>query len=243
GSKRFLTVPPFAPPHCAAMLNFDAVGRLGTGRLLALGAASAREWKPLLHDIRNRTGAPFEIVLDDPGGSDQRTFIDAGIPAVQFFTGPHADYHTPGDTADKVDSAGLRAVTLAAWQLVERSARPDTVLHAPGAAPTVASGAAAAPGSPGGMGSSGAPGSAAGPGSSASRKVTLGTVPDFAYEGAGVRLSGVVPGSPAEKAGLTAGDIIVRLGSTPITDLRAFAGGLKPLNPGDQGQGRVTRGG
>ena len=247
GSKHFLTAPEFAPPRCAAMLNFDTVGRLGRGRLLALGAGSAQEWKLLLHDIRNRTGAPLEIVSDDPGGSDQKSFIDAGVPALQFFTGPHADYHTPGDTPDKVDGAGLQTVTLAGWELAEQLARPDLTLH-PVNGPTAASASRPAPESgaapvSGLPGPGAPPGSSATPGSSGARRVSLGTIPDFAYEGAGVRLSGVVPGSPAEKAGLTAGDIIVRLGSTTIPDLRAFADALKPLNPGDKVRVVFTRDG
>lgn len=234
GSKRFLSAPEFAPSNCGAMINFDTVGRLGSGRLLVLGAGSAPEWGTILQAIR--TGAPLEIAPGDPGGSDQKTFIDAGVPAVQFFTGPHADYHTAGDTPDKIDATGLKLVTLAAWELVGVLAPQGTALHATNPAPSAASGSPPAPGSGTAPGSGGA-------GSGATRRVTLGTVPDFAYEGAGVRLSGVVPGSPAEKAGLTAGDIIVKLGETPITDLRAFSDALKPLRPGDRVQVVFTRDG
>jgi hypothetical protein len=232
GSKHFLTTPGFASARVAAMLNLDTVGRLGSGRLLVLGAGSAREWTPLLQTVRTRTGAPVEIVAGDPGGSDQKSFIDGGIPAIQLFTGAHADYHAPGDTADKIDPDGLKVVTLFAWVLLEELAHPDTVLDAVvRGAPASAAGASAAlpPG--------------ASPPASGARRVTLGTVPDFAYEGAGVRLSGTVPGSPAEKAGLAAGDVIVKLGATPIADLRAFSDALKTLSPGDKVQVVFTRDG
>ncbi|GEM_PF-3087498 len=66
------------------------------------------------------------------------------------------------------------------------------------------------------------------------RKVTLGTLPDFGYQGEGVQLEGVVAGSPADQAGLRKGDRIVRIGATPINDLRAFSELLKTLNPGDR---------
>jgi S1-C subfamily serine protease len=68
--------------------------------------------------------------------------------------------------------------------------------------------------------------------------VSLGTVPDFAFEGPGYRLSGVVPGSPAEKAGLREGDVIVRLGDSPVVSLRDLSAAMRSLAPGD----RVTVG-
>ena len=72
------------------------------------------------------------------------------------------------------------------------------------------------------------PQGAASPGAAgtSSRKVSLGTVPDFAFPGPGVRLDGVVPGSPAEKAGLAKGDVIVALGDRDVADLRAFSQAL-----------------
>ncbi len=66
------------------------------------------------------------------------------------------------------------------------------------------------------------------------RKVSLGTIPDFAYKGEGCRLSGVVPGSPAEAAGLREGDIIVRIGSDAVHNLRGFSDILKSLDPADR---------
>jgi S1-C subfamily serine protease len=63
--------------------------------------------------------------------------------------------------------------------------------------------------------------------------VSLGTLPDFTYDGEGYKISDVTPGSPAAQAGLQAGDIIVRLGTTTIANLRAFANALKALQPGE----------
>jgi S1-C subfamily serine protease len=64
--------------------------------------------------------------------------------------------------------------------------------------------------------------------------VSLGTVPDFAFAGPGMKLDGVVPGSPAEKAGLAKGDVILKLGDVDTPDLRAFSAALKGLAPGSR---------
>ncbi|MGD2112179.1 MAG: M20/M25/M40 family metallo-hydrolase, partial [Gammaproteobacteria bacterium] len=90
-----------------AMINLDTVGRLGERSLLALGTGTAREWSHILRGAGYVTGVPVTPVADDIGSSDQTSFIGAGVPAVQLFSGAHADFHRPGDTADRIDSAGL----------------------------------------------------------------------------------------------------------------------------------------
>jgi aminopeptidase N len=150
--------------------------------------------------------------MNDPGGSDQKSFLEAGVPAVQLFTGANADYHTPKDTPDKVDGGGLVKVAATAHEIVDYLAGRAEPLTSriPGA-------------------SAAAPPSASGP-----RRASLGTIPDYAYEGSGVRITGTVPGSPAEKAGLKEGDVIVKLGETPIAGLHGFSDALKALAPGSK---------
>lgn len=191
-----------------AMVNLDSVGRLGAGKILVLGTGSASEWVHVFRGAGFVTGAPVESVASDPGGSDQVSFQERGIPAVQLFTGPHPDYHAPNDTPEKIDAEGIAKVAAVAREAIEYLAGR--------AEPLTSTGARSA-----GAGESGS-----------SRKVSLGTVPDFAFEGEGVRLSGVVPGSPAERAGLAQGDVIVALGEAETPDLRSFSEALKSLDPG-----------
>ena len=75
---------------------------------------------------------------------------------------------------------------------------------------------------------------AAPPSTKTERKVSLGTIPDFAYNGKGFRLSGVVPGSPAEAAGMKEGDVIIRINTIPVGGLKEFSDILKTLKPGDR---------
>ncbi|GAB6064741.1 M20/M25/M40 family metallo-hydrolase [Deferrisoma palaeochoriense] len=210
GSKHFVAQGrPVPPDRTLAMVNLDTVGRLGDGKLLVLGTGTAREWVHIANGAGYVTGVRVEPVARDVGGSDQVSFVEAGVPAVQLFTGPHADYHRPTDTPDKLDYTGLVRVVEVAREFVAYLAdRREPLTPADAKAPTPA-----------------------GPGR---RKVSLGTVPDFAFPGPGVRLSGVTPGSPAEAAGLEEGDVIVGLGSEEIQSLADLGRALKAHAPGDR---------
>jgi hypothetical protein len=192
------------------MLNLDAVGRLGDQPLMILGTASAREWVHIFQGAGYVTGVTVRAVADDLGSSDQARFIEQGIPAVQVFSGAHADYHRPSDTVDKIDADGLVKVAAVVKEALEYLAsRPDRLnVTLPGQQESA-------------------------PSSTSGRRVMLGTVPDFAFDGTGVRLSGVTADTPAARAGLQPGDIIVSLNNEAVQDLRAYAKLLKALQPGD----------
>jgi hypothetical protein len=195
---------------CVGMVNLDTVGRLGKNRLLVLGAGSAKEWVHIFRGAGFVTGVDVETVSLELDSSDQKSFQDAGVPAVQLFSGPHLDYHRSTDTADKIDADGMVKVASVAKEAIEYLATRDRPLTA-------------ATGTP----------SPAAPPSKGERKVSLGTIPDFAYSGNGFRLSGVVAGSPAEAAGLKEGDVVVRMNNVAVTGLKDFSDLLKTLHPGD----------
>ena len=216
GSKR-LAAKLAAEGTVFAMVNLDSVGRLGEGKLLVLGTGTASEWPHVFRGAGFVTGVPVEPVAADPGGSDQVSFQEQGVPAVQLFTGPHVDYHTAGDTADKVDVPGIaKVVAVAREAIAYLASRPEPLTRA-GASPSAT-------------------------GEGGARKVALGTVPDFAFAGPGVRLEGVVAGSAAERGGLLAGDVLVELNGEPIADLRAYSDALKRLSAGDRVRVTYLRG-
>jgi hypothetical protein len=213
GSKRYVAATPAWPASKAiGMVNLDTVGRLFAGKILVLGSNSADEWIHIVNGAGYVTGAPLQAVMNDPGGSDQKSFIEIGVPAVQLFTGAHADYHQPGDTTDKIDGAGLVKVAAVARELVAYLAERPTPLTSK---------------------LTGAPGAAAAP-AAGERRVSFGSIPDYAFPGPGVRITGTMPGSPAEKAGLQAGDVIVKLGDKPIASMREFSEALKAFSPGEK---------
>ncbi len=209
-------------------INLDTVGRLGDQRLSVIGTGTASEWQHIFRGASFVTGVESRNIPEAMQASDQMSFVRKGVPAVQIFTGAHGDYHRPGDTADKIDGPGLVKVATFVREgvtyLAER-AEPLTNTIAPATKPA----GAAPPSQP----------SAA----SAGRRVSFGTVPDFAFEGPGVRVGGLVDGSPAQKADIREGDVITAIDGKPVANLQAFSAMLGGFAPGQTVKASVVRAG
>ena len=120
GSAQYLQQQNIYPAdQIIGMLNLDTVGRLNNKKLLVLGANSATEWLHIFRGIGFVTGIQTAIVHQDLDASDQISFHEAGIPAVQLFSGANSDYHRPGDTADKIDPEGLVKVAKVSKEVME----------------------------------------------------------------------------------------------------------------------------
>ncbi|GJG87902.1 aminopeptidase [Gemmatimonadetes bacterium T265] len=227
GSRYFVEHSPLPLDSAAAMLNFDMVGRLANDRLLVYGVATADEL-PAIVDSANAAGPRLAVKAlgDGFGPSDHASFYAAGVPVLHFFTDQHPDYHAATDVAAKINAPGeARVIALAEGVLRRVGDRPArlTFRRAPGAGQT-----AAAPG--------GDP--AAGP------RPYFGSIPDMAAdEVKGLRLQGVTPGSPADRGGLRAGDVVVEFGGRPVTDLYTYTDALYGHAPGDVVAVVVVRGG
>ncbi|MCP4275778.1 MAG: M20/M25/M40 family metallo-hydrolase, partial [Gammaproteobacteria bacterium] len=187
-----------------AMINLDTVGQLGKDALTIFGNYSAREWVHIFRGAGYVTGVPIKQSTLDTGNSDEKSFIDAGVPAVHLFSGARDNYHRPTDTVDRIDTAGLVKTAAVLKEAVEYlAARPESLASTLTAAKESQIPQPKQP--------------------HKKRRVVLGTVPAYDFTGKGVRLDGVTAGSPAEKAGLQKGDIIVRIGETEIEYLEAFS--------------------
>lgn len=205
-----------------AVINLDTVGRLGKQPVTIFGTGSANE---LIHVFRGAgfvTGVSVNAVKNDFGASDQKPFLEAGIPAVQMFASAHSDFHRPTDTVDKIDAAGLTRVAAILKEAAEYLANREEPL-------SVTLGAEKTHSQETGSPHSGT--SVTGQGDAA-RRVSLGTVPDFSYQGKGVRIDDVVAGSPAQQAHLKSGDIIVKLNNVPLAGLADMSKVLKTLQAG-----------
>lgn len=213
GSKYYVNNQKSYPvEQCVGMLNLDTVGRLGKKNLLILGGSSAKEWVHILRGACAVTGVDIEMVAEDLDSSDQKSFHEKGVPAIQLFTGPHPDYHRPSDTAEKIDSEGLLKIASVVKEVIEylsqgRNSLTSTINEQGNSSVSL---------------------------EHKKRKSSLGIIPDFEYKDKGCRLSGVVPGSPAEIQGMKEADIIIRLNSHNIKNLKDLSEILKTLNPGEK---------
>jgi Tol biopolymer transport system component len=207
-----------------AMLNLDMVGRLRENRVQVLGGETAAEWGELVGPACQSLRIECALAADGGyGPSDQMSFFVAGVPVLHFFTGAHADYHKPSDTADKVNAAGAGQIAHAVAALaVAVAARDKPFRFNPNAK------------------------SAPPRGDMRSFNASLGTIPDYAGPGAGksgVLLGGVRPGGAAEKAGLKRGDLMVRLGTHDIHSIEDFMYVLNASKPGETAKVVVVRDG
>ena len=215
GSQHFVNDPPagFTAADFYAMINLDAVGRLDGRDLQVFATDSAYEWPFMAQGIGFTIGVNSTFPPNTIASSDHVSFLNAGIPAIHLFSGVHADYHQVSDSADKLDLSGMSDIALWLEEAVVYLADNTEPLRVTLAgAPVQVQRTTAVNGE---------------------RAASLGTVPDFAFAGPGVRLSDVTPGGAAEVAGLRAGDVLLNYNEQPVNDLQTYSNLLRQSAPGD----------
>jgi aminopeptidase YwaD len=217
GSEYYTAHPILPLEKTVAMLNMDMVGRLRDNKLIAIGSGTAKEWDGLLDSLNQTAGFTLSRSMDGFGASDQQSFYNKSIPVLFFFTGSHPQYHTPEDTVDLINAPGESKVLQLVAECAERIAdAPDRPTYQKVKV----------------TGGGGSPGF----------RVYFGSIPDYAAMVEGVQLNGVREGSPADKAGLKAGDIIVKFGDLTVKSVQDYTVALSGHKPGDKVQIVVQRG-
>jgi len=225
GSGHYVNEPLLPVENTVAMMNLDMVGRLRENTLTVYGTGTAEEWPTLLEELNQAQAQPFILtsIADGFGPSDHSSFYGADIPVLMLFTNTHADYHRPEDDWQLINQEGMDRVASFAADIAAEVAGSGT---SEVMAVTLVEGA----GDPHGGGMPADQDAPASPGYGA----YMGTIPDMTPQDLGVRITGVRENSPAEKAGLRAGDTIVELGGKEITDLYAYTYVLRDHKPGDE---------
>jgi hypothetical protein len=225
GSGHYVNEPLLPVENTVAMMNMDMVGRLRENTLTVYGTGTAEEWPTLLEELNQAQDRPFVLtsIADGFGPSDHSSFYGADIPVLMLFTNTHADYHRPEDDWQLINQEGMERVASFAADIAAEVAGSGT---SEALAVTLVEGA----GNPHGGGMPADQDAPASPGYGA----YMGTIPDMTPQDFGVRITGVREDSPAEKAGLRAGDTIVELGGKEITDLYAYTYVLRDHKPGDE---------
>ena len=212
GSQWFVEHAPMAMDSIAAMVNFDMVGRLKNDKLIVYGVATATELPAIVESANVVPKLTISAVGDGFGPSDHSSFYTKGIPVLHFFTDLHEDYHRASDDVEKINADGEARVVALAERVVRTIAdRPARLTPVKVAAPVAAAG------------------------SREGSNTYLGSIPDMsAGDEPGLKLSGVRAGSPADLAGLKAGDVIVEFGGKVVKDLYSYTDALYAYKPGDK---------
>jgi hypothetical protein len=208
GSNQFAKSELFSQYTINYMLNMDMVGRLDTDKTLIVnGVGTSPAWSEALNGI-DVGGMKIKTTESGIGPSDHTSFYLKDVPVLHFFSGTHNDYHKPSDDADKINYKGMQDICDYMLTLIGK-------LDAKGKLEFSKT-------------------KETEQGKVSAFKVTLGIVPDYAYEGEGLRIDGVTDGKPASAAGLKAGDIILQLGSEKIKDIYAYMAALGKFKKGDE---------
>ena len=196
------------------MFNMDMVGRLSNEKTLAIYGTGT---SPLLKQTVMSNNETFKIIENESGvgPSDHTSFYLGDIPVLHFFTGQHSDYHKPTDDADKLNYEGMQLISDYIFTLIS-----DLDNNGKLAFRKTASDETETP----------------------RFKVTLGVIPDYLFDGEGMRIDGVSEDKPAQKAGLQKGDVVVALGDYDVKHMMGYMQALSKFEEGNSTTVKVKRG-
>lgn len=215
GSKNFTLSPTIDLEKVNYMLNLDMVGRLKEDKTMALGGVgTCPEWRDEIEDVK--TSLKFNMTESGIGPSDHASFYLKDIPVLFLFTGQHSDYHKPSDDSHLINYDGILEISDFVIELIEEVDDEGKLKFTK--TKNEEKGRKAA-----------------------SFKVSLGVMPDYIYQGEGMRIDGVTDGRPAAIGGLEGGDIIIKIGDTEVKDIYDYMEGLAKYNLGDKAQVVVKR--
>ncbi len=189
------------------MINLDMVGRMKEEQTLAInGVGTSPLWNEKL-DLINTDSLKLVTSESGVGPSDHTSFYLQDLPVLHFFTGQHEDYHKPSDDADKINYEGILKIV----HFIERLTGELDVEEKLAFTKTQDSS-----------------------GDNPRFSVSLGVVPDYLYDGKGMRIDGVSEGKPAQAVGMEKGDIVIKLGDSTIVDMMSYMRALGAFKPGDR---------
>jgi hypothetical protein len=213
GSKYFTDNSVIPIDSVSLMMNLDMVGRMKDGHLQVIGTGTSEEGERIITGLANKDSITLTTSPEGFGASDQTSFYGKDIPVLFLTTGVHADYHTPGDKADKLNYPGMVKTAEYAFQILDTVSRMDSMLTFRESGPKTM------------------PSTRTGRG-----KVTLGIMPDITStdDSLGMRVEFVSPGKPAEIGGMKKGDMILAIDGKPINNVYDYMFRLQKLSRGQQ---------
>ncbi len=217
GSNNFVKNATFDLGTVNYMINLDMVGRLKSDdkALIISGSGTSTRWKTLMDSI-SVDNIRIKQTESGVGPSDHTSFYLQNIPVLHFFSGTHSDYHKPSDDADLINYDGEVSIIHMILNTITLTANDGKLVFAK----TKDDQNENAP----------------------KFKVTLGVVPDYAFDGEGMRIDGVTDGKPASKAGFESGDIVIQIGEYTVVDMMSYMKALGKFKHGDAVKVKIRRG-
>jgi len=218
GSSYFTKSKMFENMNIVAMLNMDMIGRVVDKKLVIYGTGTSSLWNNSLDNINKIYNFNITKTPDGVGPSDHSSFYTKNIPVLHFFSGTHPDYHSPTDDIEKINSDDGASITKMVYDvtmdLSEQQSKPDFIKV------TAASNENKTMGN---------------------IKVYVGTIPDYSSTVEGMKLAGVKEGSPAEKGGLKAEDVIIKFGSKDVKNIYDYMYAMEEFKAGEEAEVIVLR--
>ncbi len=214
GSNYFVKNPTIETKKVSYMINMDMVGRMKKDSTLAVYGTGT---SPIFKQVLKSHNDNFKLIQQESGvgPSDHTSFYLADIPVLHFFTGQHEDYHKPGDDSEKLNYDGMYLISDYIFNIIT-----DLDDNGKLAFRKTKNESESTP----------------------RFKVGLGVIPDYLYDGKGMRIDGVSENKPAQKAGLKKGDIVIKLGDSTITNMMSYIRALSIFEKGNSTKVIVKRG-
>jgi len=213
GSNYFAKNPTIDLARVNYMINMDMVGRLREDKTLSVSGTGTA---PIWNQVLNASNLGFKLALKESGvgPSDHTSFYLQDLPVLHFFTGQHEDYHKPTDDAEKLNYEGMQMIVGYITSVIsELDDDPKLVFK------KTKNESEEVP----------------------RFKVALGVVPDYLFDGKGMRIDGVSEDKPAQKAGLLKGDIVIQLGDSTVVDMMSYMRALSTFEEGNSTKVIVDR--
>lgn len=217
GSKKFTEYEGFNATSTQCMLNMDMIGRLNdsTKKIMVYGIGTS----PAFGDIVQKfipKGISITVDSSGTGPTDHTSFYLKDVPVLSFFTGQHKQYHTPEDDEALINYEGINTVLNYVANIADSVAAMPKLQFTKTTSKDQGR---------------------------VSFKVTLGIMPDYTFDGPGVKVDGVTDGKPAYNAGVQTGDVIVAIGDMDLKGIMDYMRALAKFEKGQKSTLKVKRGG
>ena len=214
GSNYFVKNPTIDTKKVSYMINMDMVGRMKKDSSLAVYGTGT---SPIFKQVLKAHNNDFKLIQNESGvgPSDHSSFYLADIPVLHFFTGQHSDYHRPSDDIETLNYEGMAKISNYIFDIISDLDDNGKLVFRKTKNESD---------------------------KTPRFRVGLGVVPDYLFDGKGMRIDGVSDDKPAQKAGLKKGDIVIQLGDSIVTDMMSYMRALSTFKKGDKTKVVVKRG-